>query len=383
FLKVNSESLMEDVAKYGALLFRGFEIHSDRDFENAILSIEGLQGISEAFMAEQGRERVGDLKYVLHTNTIFKTGGTLYLGGFHSENYYNPDVPGFISFCCLKPSDVGGETGLINMEKVYEHLDEELKKKLEDKACLVEKWLLRDVADRYKISIEMLEGICHQFDLPIVGEGENRLILMHKPNVFLHPDTQKKALQINFFSLPTLNKVLRKDFLKDYQGKTWFWHRFVWKLPHSIFKAIENVFVFFATLLHSPKEQLKIAASKKKTQKAFEKLGQKFPKVSSCFSEKDIEHLSGLMRNFYCSSLWKKGDILLVDNKKVAHAGMPGTGPRLVRALISNPLEMGYSPTQSGCFICQDRMTSSIGAHIATACASERTSKLSSLCDIN
>ena len=90
--------------------------------------------------------RVDGLKYVLHTNTIYKTGGTLYLGGFHSENYYTTDVPGFISFCCLKPSKLGGETGLINMEKVYEHLDDELKKKLENSPYFVGKWLVSDVA---------------------------------------------------------------------------------------------------------------------------------------------------------------------------------------------------------------------------------------------
>ena len=141
FLKANSENLLEDAGKHGALLFRGFDIQSDKDFEKAILSLDGLHGISEAFMSEHGRERVDGLKYVLHTNTIYKTGGTLYLGGFHSENYYSPDVPGFISFCCLKPPKLGGETGLINMEKVYEHLDGELKKKLEHRPYFVGKWL--------------------------------------------------------------------------------------------------------------------------------------------------------------------------------------------------------------------------------------------------
>ena len=343
FLKANSANLMQDVAKYGALLFRGFAIQSDHDFENAVLSINGLKGISDAFMSEQGRERVDSLKYVLHTNTIFKTGGTLYLGGFHSENYYNPDVPGFISFCCRKPSTMGGETGLVNMEKVYEHLDAELKKKLEDKACFVGKWLVSDVAVRYKIDSETVEEICRQFDLPIGGEGEDKLILMHKPSVFLHPVTQKKALQINLFSLPTLDRVLRRCFLKDYQGDTWFWHRFVWKLPHSIFKTIEKVFVFFASLFHSPKELFQMTISKWKTARAFKKTGEKFKKVNSCFSETDINHLAGLMRKFYCSTIWQKGDILLVDNRKVAHTGMPGAGPRLVRALIANPLEMKYS----------------------------------------
>lgn len=363
FLKANSEKLREDAGKYGALLFRGFDIQSDKDFENALLSIEGLHGISEAFMAEHGRERVGDLKYVLHTNTIYKTGGTLYLGGFHSENYYSPDVPAFISFCCLKPSTLGGETGLVNLEKVYENLNDDLKKKLEEHPYFVEKWLVTDVAARYKIDTQTVEEICRQFDLPVVGEGKDKLILMYKPSVFVNPVTQKKALAINFFSLPTLDNALRKHFLADYQGKTWFWHRFVWKLP--LFKAIENISVFLIALFHSPKELYEITASKWKTERAFKKLNNKFKKINSCFSETDINQLARLMRNSYSSTIWKKGDILLVDNRKVAHTGMPGSGPRVVRALIANPIKMKYTSTESGSLHCQDRTTDSIGYYMA------------------
>jgi alpha-ketoglutarate-dependent taurine dioxygenase len=365
FLKANSESLMQDVAKYGALLFRGFDVQSDHDFEHAILSIDGLHGISEALMSEFGRERVDGLKYVLHTNTVYKTGGTLYLGGFHSENYYTPDVPGFISFCCLKPSVLGGETGLVNMEKVYEHLDDDLKGKLENHAYFVEKWLVSDVAKRYNVSTERVEEVCRQFELPIVGEGENKLILMNKPSVFMHPLTQKKALQINFFSVPTLDRTLRKCFVEDYAGDSWFWHRFVWKLPASIFKTIENIFVFCAAFFHSPKELFQMTESKRKTNVALEKIDEKFATVNSCFSEADIAHVAQLMRNFYCSTLWQKGDILLVDNKKVAHAGMPGSGPRQIRALISNPLKMKYSHLEPGCFFCEERATETIGHYMA------------------
>lgn len=167
------------------------------------------------------------------------------------------------------------------------------------------------------------------------------------------------------FSLPALDRALRKLFLEDYQGDTWFWHRFVWKLPPSIFKSIENVFVFFASLLHSPKELFQITESKWKTEKAFKKINGKFAKVNSCFSETDIDHLARVMRQFYCSTIWQKGDILLVDNRKVVHTGMPGAGPRLVRALISNPLNMKYSHAQSGCFVCEDRTTQGIGHHMA------------------
>lgn len=98
FLAANASQLVADIAKYGAVLFRGFDIHSDQQFEKAITSIPDFHGISEAFMSENGRTHVDDLKYVLHTNSVYKTGGTLYLGGFHTENYYSADVPSYIGF---------------------------------------------------------------------------------------------------------------------------------------------------------------------------------------------------------------------------------------------------------------------------------------------
>ena len=97
FIKSHSAALLEDIATYGAVLFRGFDINTDEQFEKTILTIQGFHGISEAFMSEEGRVHVGPLNYVLHTNAVYKTGGTLYLGGFHTENYYSPDVPSYIS----------------------------------------------------------------------------------------------------------------------------------------------------------------------------------------------------------------------------------------------------------------------------------------------
>ena len=118
FLSSNSRQIIDDMAKYGAVLLRGFDVATDEQFEKIILSIPEFRGISDAFMSENGRTQVDGLKYVLHTNSVYKTGGTLYLGGFHTENYYSPDVPGYICFCCFQASHAGGETGLINTAKI-------------------------------------------------------------------------------------------------------------------------------------------------------------------------------------------------------------------------------------------------------------------------
>ncbi len=363
FLQENHQKLIQDLAHYGAILFRGFNITKDEEFEEIIVNIPQFRGISDAFMAENGRTHVGDLKYVLHTNSVYKTGGTLYLGGFHTENYYSADVPSYISFCCLEPSKLGGETGLINSEKLYDLLNEELQKKLEKNAFFVGKWLVSEIAKHHQITHDEVIKHCKNFDLPIIGKGDEALVLMYKPSIFQHPLTQKKALQINLFELPTLNHELRKCFLGDYQGRPWFWHRFFWRLPPIIFNFIESLSVMLIAFFHSPKKSYNILLTKLKKKKA-SKLNElkTFPntKVGSCFSDSEVKHLAQAMRDHYSSCLWKKGDILLVDNKKVMHAGMPGFGQRLIRALICNPIDIKYSATEAGVLEAEDRQTGAI-----------------------
>lgn len=365
FLKTHSEKIIQDMATYGAVLLRGFAIASDQDFENTVLSLQGFQGISEAFMSEEGRIHPNNLHYVLYTNAVYKTGGTLYLGGFHSENYYSPDMPGYICFGCLQPSILGGETGLVNAEKIYQELSADLKNKLEQRSFFVSKWLVSEVLKRYAISRENLLNLCHDFDLPVVGEGEEAFILLYKPNVFEHPLTKKKALQINLFEIASLNREIRACFMKDYPGKTWFWHRFVWKLPDSILSVLEFFYLIFASFFYSPKESLKNLHSKYNTYRTSRKKNplSSFDKtrVGSCFNKKEVKELSILIRKYYSSCLWKKGDILLVDNKKVLHAGMPGAGPRLIRAMIGNPLEMSYSFKKSGLVEATERQGETLG----------------------
>ena len=369
FVASHSPQLLEDISQYGAVLLRGFAIQSDNDFEKTVLSIKGFQGISDVFMSEEGRIHPDGLKYVLHTNAVYKTGGTLYLGGFHSENYYSPDVPGYICFCCLKPSERGGETGLVNMEKVYQHLNDSLKKKLEKNSFFVSKWLVSEVAARYQIAPETIVKIAHRFDLPLIGEGDEQFILMYKPSVLEDPRTKKRSLHINQFEIANLNEALRICFSPDYKGKEWFWHRLVWKLPRFIFKLLEVIYMSFASFFYSPKNALNILFSKCKSYKAAH-TDQLPPfnqiRVGSCFNEQDVNDLARIMKNHYASCLWKKGDILLVDNKKVVHTGMPGKGQRLIRVIIGNPMDMQYSLLEPGTIEYKYRTKGTIGSEISS-----------------
>jgi alpha-ketoglutarate-dependent taurine dioxygenase len=368
FMRAHSTQLLEEVAQYGAVLFRGFDIQSDDDFEKAILSIQGLNGISDAFMSEEGRVPAGSSQFVLHTNAVYKTGGTMYLGGFHSENYYSPDVPSYISFCCLTPSTIGGETGLVNMKKVYQQMDDALKKRLEDNSFFAAKWLVSDAAKRYQCSTHEMEQLCRDCGLPLVGEGDDKFIFMYKPSVLSDPLTQEKALFINLFEIHQLNTELRKRFMDDYAGSVWFWHRFVWKLPKFIFKSIKTIYMAVASFFYSPKDSIGIFLSKIRSYRASKKIDWSQSvhdkRVGSCFSGEEVKHLATLIRQEYSSFLWKKGDVVLVDNRQVMHAGMPGSGVRLVRALIANPLAMTYTATASGLLVCKEKVGNTIGSQL-------------------
>ena len=368
FLNDNSTKISKDLDYYGAILLRGFDIKSDKNFEDTIRSIHSFKPFRQVFMSEAGREQVNKSSYVLHTNSIYKTGGTVYLGGFHSENYYAPDVPSYICFCCLEPSKRGGETGIINTKKIYPQLSQELQQKLEKSSFLSSIWLINEVTKRYQCTTKDVIEFCKKFNIPLAGVGDDQCMLMYKPNVWVHPNTHTKALQINFFELPTLNKKLRRYFMNDYPGKDWFLHRLVWRFPEFIMHGLEYIYMSIASFLHSPKNALKTLYFKYKTHHTLQKnLIKKHlaNKVKKCFNEKDVNELASLMHEYYSSCLWQKGDILLIDNKQVIHAGMPGAGMRCIRALICNPLDMPYADTDSGLYNCHEAKSITPGEYLS------------------
>jgi hypothetical protein len=88
-------------------------------------------------------------------------------------------------------------------------------------------------------------------------------------------------------------------------------------------------------------------------------------RVGDVFTREEIEMLAVTIRKRYSSFEWKSGDLLIVDNLKMAHAGMPGFGPRLLRALICNPISVPCSPQGSGFHVpAENEFSETLGAQI-------------------
>lgn len=359
FVRINSRSVLDDVATYGSVLLRGFTVESSREFERVILSIDGMRGMADVFMSEPGRDRADGCDFVLHTNTLYKTGGGFDFMSFHSENFYVPDVPRYISFLCMQPSLFGGETGLVDMAGVYADLPADLQRRLEKKTFACNFFPLTELQKRYGLKIEELEQFCVSSRLPIATIRGIKAAFIYKPCVFDNIVAQERTLVTNLsveLGELGLEKEMIAVFLRDFGAARWVFHRLLWRKPwiRHIPDLLRHPLTAFKRLLVSASEVRKDESSDS-------------PRRLGCeFSKGDIRNLAvSIRRNFHCF-LWRKGDILIMDNMKLEHAGMPGFGRRELRAMICNPIEMNGSPEASGIFASSSaKITKTLGERLA------------------
>jgi Taurine catabolism dioxygenase TauD, TfdA family len=361
FLSSNSTQLSEDIARHGAILLRGFNVDSVAEFERQVLSIRSMRGMRDIMLSEPGRTRVSGAEYVLHTNTLYKTGGTFRFGGFHNENYYGPDVPRYISFFCIKPSWLGGETGLLNTARLFEDLPTVLQQKLEEQSYVVNQMPIATIAEREGLSEEDFERFCVSAGLPVISSGGTKRMVIFKPSVVRHPVTGERSLMINLsgaLSSKGLHRLQIDAFLPDYCGWRWLIHRLCWKFPWiPRFASPANVRRFLSLTLRRK-------FSKVRANAVLPSGDLPLPRVGSAFTPEDVKLVASAMRRRYSSFLWKRGDILIVDNLKMAHTGMPGLGHRELRVLLCNPVVLDYSRDALGLQLLANDMEQSLGEQL-------------------
>lgn len=108
------EFIEAELLKHGAILFRGFGIGSASGFESF------TSAIRPDLFSEYGdlpREGASDKVY---KSTPYPEDKTIL---FHNESSHMHRWPMKQWFCCVKPSEVGGETPVVDCRKVYQRLD--------------------------------------------------------------------------------------------------------------------------------------------------------------------------------------------------------------------------------------------------------------------
>jgi len=113
---------------YHAVLFRGFEVQGQLEFESVFDHLVGSK-----------------LEYVYRTTPRTQIGKGVYTATeyparlsipFHNENAYQRDWPMHLAFFCVKAADQGGETPIADTVKVTERIDQAIKHKFWSKRVM-------------------------------------------------------------------------------------------------------------------------------------------------------------------------------------------------------------------------------------------------------
>lgn len=326
-LQDHAAAMLDLADQYGAILLRGFAVEQDAEFEDAMSAIPAFSPMNGYFMSEPGRAVLEGTRHVFPTNSLYKTGGGFTpIGSFHCENFYSLDVPRLQTFYCRKPSWLGGETGLLDMVRAFEALSPETQRKFEERGVEATLFPVTAVAERYRITPDAVLAFCEQEGLPVREEGGEKFIEVTKPCVYVHPRTGRKSLIVHLATndLPgrDLDRLLRARLEERYGAHHWALHRYLWKRP-----------------------DLRFFLETRRWPRKFPQTPQ--PERPYRLSKEELPAYADALAQSVSVFHWQAGDILIIDNARTAHSGMPGMGPREIRVIMGNPIPLQY-PLASG-----------------------------------
>lgn len=289
FLRAESAAIEPLLAAHGALLFRGFDVANEQDFEAvARAACGGLEANYGDLVKRESSEHVYDATWYPSAMAIL----------FHNEGSHTHRMPRRQLFFCQQPSQTGGETPIVNCTQVHERLRPGLAREFETRRLLY----LRNFIPGIDVSWqkffrteqrEDVEATCRRQGIDVEWKGDGGLrIATRVPAVIRHPSGAR-----SFCNQIFLHHVEALD------GKT--------------SKALQSLF--------GPRE---------------------LPR-NVCFGDGEpiaretLQEIFDVLTSTATRFLWRSGDVLMLDNLAVAHARCPFEGQRKILVALGDMVEPG------------------------------------------
>lgn len=192
FINSNLNDIKIDLAHHGAILFRGFAIHSKDDFRTL------ADSINESPMPyTDGNSPRTKLTSNTYTSTEFPADQFISL---HSELSYSDVWPDRMLFCCVQPALEGGETPLCDNATLLSLLPEEIVNEFSQKdLCYI-----RNLHGGYGLGPSWqktfeteekseVEAFCKKTNSEFTWHADDSItIRQYRPSVRIHPLSGEK-----------------------------------------------------------------------------------------------------------------------------------------------------------------------------------------------
>lgn len=281
------EWLRERLEQHGAVLLRGLPIRDAQDFEAAL----GL------FSVTPGNDLAGDSRRRAVRGLVFESSRLEphHVLDLHNEATYKVAPPRRLFFCCCRAAADGGETPIGRSRKVFERLDPKIREEFMRKGVMYVRHLdsatsraVQSWQDSFNTDDRLaVESECRKQGIDFEWYGEDGLKLTQvRPAAVLHPVTQRWCW-VNQLHLAHRSRWIRTGVVAD-------------GLEDSHYPTCS----FYGDGSEIP----------------LDVLGH----IRRCWSKEE--------QIFF----WQEGDILVLDNLRVAHGRKPYYGTRQLLLALSN-----------------------------------------------
>ncbi len=288
WLAAQGPALTEQLEAHGAVLFRGFAVHTRGDFEE--VAAAGSGELMDYSFRSTPRSSVGGRVY---TSTEYPADRSIPM---HNEMSYTSSWPMRVWFFCELPSATGGETPLADSRRVYARLDAALRRRFAERGVLY----VRNYGEGVDLPWEevfqtadraAVESFCRTSGIEIEWKPGNRLrTRQRRQAVARHPRTGEMVWfnQAHLFHRSSLPAAALQSLLATVGEDD---------LPRDAFYGDGT-----------PIEDDALAAIRA----AYDAESASFP--------------------------WQAGDVVAVENMLAAHGRLPFTGPRKVLVAMAQPM---------------------------------------------
>ena len=284
----NREALRAAVDEHGAVLVRGLGLRDPAEVADTFqrLVSGGLMPDREAFAARQ--------PYLdgVYSSLAWPANQPMCM---HHELSYALEFPGLMLFACLQAPSVGGVTGVADASAVLDALPPDIVRRFESQGWLLARSYNGDIGASYEEAFGVsdradVESYCraHEIELEWQPDGELRT-RQRRPAVVRHPATGQRCWfnQVAFLSEWTTAPEVR-EYLVDVYGPD--------GLPFNT------------------------------------RFGNGEP-----IGEEIIAHLNEVYEAHTLRTPWETGDLMLVDNIRMAHSREAYEGPREILVGMAEP----------------------------------------------
>ncbi len=289
WVRRDRDFLQNELLKYGAILFRGFNTDSVAVFGQFASSV-----CSELFSEYGDLPRPGEGQKV-YTSTPYPPDQMIL---YHNESSHMHLWPSKIMFFCVTAAQAGGETPIVDGRKMYRLLDPAIRRRFEEKKLMYVRNYKEGLGvswqEFYRTSDRAeVEAYCRKSDEQFEWlEGTNLRTRKIRPAVIEHPLTRDKVFfnQMLAHHVSCLEPGTRESLLSLFGEEG---------LPRNVY------------------------------------YGDGAPIEDSVIDEiRELYHQTAV------TFAWQKNDILLVDNILTAHARNSFTGPRKIMVAMGEMVSL-------------------------------------------